>query len=217
MAQHNRKAGEALGKFVRAQAIIFVNGDMLMVPELIEATKWALRQKTEPHMFLVGRKFSTDRFQNRRIDFSDDSWVLEVRRTAIANSYPHRPLWLDLYAQDYFVWTADGGIGDVHAMPEFYLGVAGYDNWLVARAIANARNTFNADLSRVVPALHQSHPATAHRFEYNKNQHNLMRAGDWRVGATTNTTYFLRFCHETKYVTGVFVADRLNVFLQACV
>ena len=66
--------------------------------------------------------------------------------------------------QDYFITTRSGVERLVRQMPDFVIGRAGFDNWLVCRAIKGPGWTV-IDASRTVTARHQVTTASPSRGE----------------------------------------------------
>lgn len=158
-------AGEMLAKLLRVDAVTFVNSDIILPREFVAAVDVAMEKKTTQKMLLVGRRCKTDAYVNKKIDFTNDRWRKHLLDVAIDHGFPHSHNWVDLYSQDYFVWTP-GTFGELPAsLPPFVLGINGYDNWLVATAILDA-NTFTGDFTLVVPAMHQNHPDSPHRESF---------------------------------------------------
>lgn len=103
-------------------------------------------------------------------------------------------------SQDYFVTTRDGFPWEL--VPDFVVGRAGYDNWLVAKALELQITTVDATSS--ILAFHQSDSEgnfawKAHNSERHINFELAVEMDDYyKVGHTDCTPYVTKLCNSTS-------------------
>lgn len=129
-------AGEDIVCYMNSD--VMVGDDFVMVPQQIN--------KKYEEFVIVGQRW--DVRIDWEIDFSKD-WRTMLQNHARKYAKLH-PEW----GMDYFIWQ-----GDIYDnIPDFMVGVVGFDNWLVWKAIYDGALVLNA--TDVISIIHQEHGGT---------------------------------------------------------
>ncbi len=124
-----------------APLLVYVNADILLMPDLVEA---ALQVKAKVEKFLiVGQRWDLDATQP--LDFSD-GWVDHLQKDAHTRGELHRPM-----GSDYFIFPRECFVD----MPDFAIGRAGWDNWMIYKSREKGWATVDATASIMI--IHQNH------------------------------------------------------------
>ncbi len=121
--------------------LAYVNADILLMPDILSAAKAALAQFDK--FLLIGQRWDLD--VTEPLDFSGD-WVKALRERAVRDGKLHPPA-----GSDYFIFPKDG----FREMPEFAIGRAGWDNWMIFQSRFLSWPTI--DCTRDVMIVHQNH------------------------------------------------------------
>ena len=145
----------------------YVNGDILLLPDIVEATRQIAAQVNEPFL-LIGQRWDLE--VTEQIDFSP-GWERRLRAEAQDRGLLHRPA-----GSDYFVFPRSAFV----EMPDFAIGRAGWDNWMIYHARQQGWPVI--DGTPAVMILHQNHdyshlPGGKPHYDHQESQQNMARAG----------------------------------------
>lgn len=121
--------------------LAYVNADILLMPDIVTAAKAAASQFDK--FLLIGQRWDLD--VTEPLDFNVD-WVHSLRERAVRDGKLHPPA-----GSDYFIFPKDG----FREMPEFAIGRAGWDNWMIFQSRFLGWPTI--DCTRDVMIVHQNH------------------------------------------------------------
>jgi hypothetical protein len=133
---------ETAQRAAQREMLCYVNADIILVGDLLEAVRQVSRRRRE--FLMVGCRWDVDIME--RLDFGQPGWEQELRSYARQRGRLHEPTGLD-----YFVFTR--GVFD--DLPPFALGRTVWDNWLIYRARSRGVPVIDATLT--VTVLHQNH------------------------------------------------------------
>jgi hypothetical protein len=145
----------------------YVNGDILLLPDIVNATRQIAAQVSGPFL-LIGQRWDLDVLDLR--DFSP-GWEAHLRLDVQGRGQLHRPA-----GSDYFVFPRSAFL----EMPEFAIGRAGWDNWMIYHA--RQRGWPVIDGTPSVMIVHQSHdyshlPGGKPHYDHQESQQNMAIAG----------------------------------------
>lgn len=133
---------ENANRLCQADLLMFSNTDMIFFPETLDMVL-DLR-KREKEFVLLGQRHDLD--VNTAIDFSE-RWPASLKALVHSKAHPHT-----LGGSDYFIFPK----GLFRHLPDFAIGRAGWDNWMIYHAISQGWLTLDATPSLM--AVHQNHP-----------------------------------------------------------
>lgn len=143
--------------------LLYVNADILLMPDLIEALDDVSTQLNQ--FLLVGQRWDLE--LHDPFDYSGD-WVSRLRREIRARGRLHPP-----GGSDYFLFPRTC----YTSLPDFAIGRAGWDNWMIFHALQQGWEV--VDASHDVTIVHQDHDY-AHlpggQIHYNLEESNQNRA-----------------------------------------
>jgi hypothetical protein len=119
----------------------YVNGDILLMPNFVEVARVVAAQAES--FLVVGRRWDLD--VTRRMKFNLN-WDRCLRGETRARGKLHAPV-----GSDYFIFPREL-FSDV---PDFAIGRAGWDNWMIYHALQQGWPVIDATASLMV--VHQSH------------------------------------------------------------
>lgn len=136
--------------------LAYVNADVLLLPDFVESARYLLAleggapapgedaqpEKTRPFL-VVGQRWDLD--VKELLDFSP-GWAENLRARVQSNGRLHLPA-----GSDYFIFPRDC-FTDV---PDFAIGRAGWDNWMIYRA--RCLGWPAVDATTAIMVIHQSH------------------------------------------------------------
>lgn len=125
----------------RSPLLAYVNGDMLFTSDLVAGAQVALN--TANHFLLVGRRWDLD--LTTALDFSGN-WETNLRELTRSRGQLHPP-----QGSDYFVFPRE----QFNDMPDFAIGRAGWDNWMIY--FARQQGWPVIDSTPSILAVHQNH------------------------------------------------------------
>jgi len=140
--------------FERAQAIgrhdllCYANCDIVLLPDFRAALE-KVKEKRQ-RFLMVGRRWDTE--ITEPLAFERPGWDREVRELALRSGRRRTPDWID-----YFAFSRGTYGGDI---PEFAIGRACWDNWLMWKVVTSGNVV--VDASRMVVAVHQNHDYSHH-------------------------------------------------------
>ena len=147
--------------------LAYVNGDILLLQDLLDATRQIASQVNGPFL-LIGQRWDLDVLD--LLDFSH-GWEMRLRTDVQARGQLHRPA-----GSDYFVFPRSA----FQEMPEFAIGRAGWDNWMIYHARQQGWPVIDGTPS--VTIVHQSHdyshlPGGRPHYDHQESQQNMAKAG----------------------------------------
>jgi hypothetical protein len=151
-------------------SLVYVNADILLVPDLVEAARQVMSMAKK--FLLVGQRWDLD--VTVPLDFSGD-WSARLQLDARARGKLHRPM-----GSDYFIFPRDCFTN----MPEFAIGRAGWDNWMIYKARKEGCVTVDATTSIMI--IHQNHdyshlPGGQPHYKLPETHENIRLAGGREV------------------------------------
>lgn len=146
--------------------LCIINADMLLMPDFVEAARRArvLRDK----FVLLSQRWDLDVTQP--IEFSD-GWEGRLRSTVQREGSLHRPA-----GSDFFLFPRS----TFHEIPNFTIGRAGWDNWMISKARKEKWTVI--DCTPSVMIVHQNHdyshlPGGKPHYEHPDTNENIRLAG----------------------------------------
>ena len=121
--------------------LAYVNADILLLPDFVNSAQ-ALQATAKPFL-AVGQRWDLE--VTGVLDFGE-GWVAELRQKIQASGSLHPPAGSDyfLYPRDCFPW-----------MPDFAIGRAGWDNWMIYQARRQGWPVVDATAD--IQIAHQNH------------------------------------------------------------
>jgi hypothetical protein len=121
--------------------LVYVNADILLTLDLVDSARNVMAQVKK--FLMVGQRWDLD--VTVPFDFSGD-WSARLQLDARTRGELHRPM-----GSDYFIFPRDCFTD----MPEFAIGRAGWDNWMIYKARKEGWATVDATDSIMI--VHQNH------------------------------------------------------------
>jgi hypothetical protein len=145
----------------------YVNGDILVMPDLVEAIRQIAAQVSGPFL-LIGQRWDLDVVE--LLEFSP-GWEARLRADVQMRAQLHRPA-----GSDYFVFPRAAFV----EMPDFAIGRAGWDNWMIYHARQQGWPVIDGTPSVMI--VHQSHdyshlPGGRPHYDHQESQQNMAKAG----------------------------------------
>jgi hypothetical protein len=145
----------------------YVNGDILLLPDVLEATRQIAGQISGPFL-LIGQRWDLD--VRELLDFSP-GWEGRLRADVQARGQLHRPA-----GSDYFIFPRSA----FAEMPDFAIGRAGWDNWMIYHARQQGWPVIDGTPSVMI--IHQNHdyshlPGGKPHYDHQESHLNVSRAG----------------------------------------
>jgi hypothetical protein len=125
----------------QAPILAYLNADIMVMPDFLEAARQVASQADK--FLVVGRRWDLDVRQD--LDFSPD-WASRLRDEVKARGRLH-----GLAGSDYFIFPRPLLVD----MPDFAVGRAGWDNWVIYQAWCSGWMVVDATSSVMV--IHQDH------------------------------------------------------------
>jgi len=152
------------------EIMIYLNADIMLLPEVLGVIDSV--QKLEKDFLLVGRRWDLDLKQG--IDFTAD-WLEEIERQLGEIGKLH-----SMAAMDYFIFPRHL----FHNIPNFAIGRAGWDNWMILHAIQQPWPVIDITPSNRV--IHQNHdyrhlPNGVMHYDLEESSRNVILAGGMRT------------------------------------
>jgi hypothetical protein len=146
--------------------LCIVNADMILMPDLVEAARQVLRQKEE--FVMLSRRWDYDITQP--IEFNS-GWENRLRSTVQSQGALHRPA-----GSDTFLFPKSC----YQDIPDFAIGRAGWDNWMIYKAGVEKWPVI--DCTPSVMIVHQNHdyahlPDAKPHYEHPDTDENIRLAG----------------------------------------
>ena len=124
-----------------APLLMVVNADIVLFPDLLRTARQVQGQVGE--FVLAGQRWDLD--VTEYLQFSE-GWEDRLRVEASTRGELHRPS-----GSDYFLFTR----GAYQEVPNFTIGRAGWDNWMIYQAVSQPWKAFDATPS--ITIVHQNH------------------------------------------------------------
>jgi hypothetical protein len=146
--------------------LAYLNTDMLVFPDFLETAKMVARQAKE--FLVIGQRWDLN--VKSIMDYSA-GWETRLRDEVIQKGKLHRPA-----GSDYFIFPRD----IFREIPDFAIGRAGWDNWMIYQARQQGWRVIDATPSLMV--IHQEHhynhlPGGQPHFNLEESQRNMALAG----------------------------------------
>lgn len=150
-----------------APLLAYVNADILLMPDLVSSAQKVARQV--PSFLIMGQRWDLD--ITEPLEFSA-GWVGELRERVFTYGKLHPPA-----GSDYFIFPRDMFID----MPNFAIGRAGWDNWMIYHACKQGWAA--VDATQDVMIVHQNHdyrhlPGGRPHYDQDESLQNIQRARD---------------------------------------
>ena len=149
--------------------LICVNGDIILLPEIVQSVRRIAAGLPAGQPFLlIGQRWDLEITQ--RLDFSA-GWDERLRADVKARGKLHPPAGSDYFAFPRTAFTA---------MPDFAIGRAGWDNWMIYHARQQGWPVIDGTPS--VTIIHQNHdyshlPGGRPHYDLPESQDNMAMAG----------------------------------------
>ncbi len=121
--------------------LAYVNADILIMPDLVEAARRI--SSLADRFLIVGQRWNLD--VQEALDFNP-GWVERLKADLDRRGWLHPPR-----GSDYFIFPRQCFTN----IPDFAIGRAGWDNWMIYHAIQSGMLTLDATPS--VSVIHQNH------------------------------------------------------------
>jgi len=173
---------EEIGRHARGRAICYVNADIILLPDLIEAL--ALAQHEFERFLLVARRWNIE--LERELSF-ESGWDAKLRRFVHDEGELLAPKWIDIFVFSPALYPQ---------MPEFAIGRCYWDNWLIFEARRLGVSTIDATEGTTI--AHQNHGyaggvtiADIRQSPQGKRNFYLAGDGHYRLGQTSDATHLI--------------------------
>ena len=127
--------------------LAYVNADMLLLPDILQATRTL--SQTGANFLMVGQRWDLDMLQadgsTQELPFQQ-GWEQALRDLVRQRGQLHPPA-----GSDYFIFPRQGFV----QMPDFAIGRAGWDNWMIYAARKQGWRV--VDATQAVQVIHQNH------------------------------------------------------------
>lgn len=149
--------------------LAYVNGDILLLPDILQATRQISNALPAGQSFLlIGQRWDLD--VKELLDFSQ-GWEQRLQRRVREQGQLHAPA-----GSDYFVFPRMA----FSDMPDFAIGRAGWDNWMIYHALERGWPVVDGTPSVMI--IHQSHdyshlPGGRPHYNLAESQKNMQIGG----------------------------------------
>lgn len=173
--------------------LAYVNADILLMPDFVTTARRAA--ETRQHFLLVGQRWDLDVTEPLAFDAG---WDVELRQLAQTKGRLHPPA-----GSDYFIFPKD----EFREMPQFAIGRAGWDNWMIYWARRQGWPVVDASANIFI--IHQNHdyahlPGGKPHYRQPESIDNIRMAGGRMV-----TRFMLHDCSH-RMQDGKITAVRLS-------
>ncbi len=150
--------------------LAYVNADILLLPDFVEQAERVMA--LAKHFLLVGQRWDLDIRED--LDFSV-GWQGRLRSDCAARGQLHKPM-----GSDYFIYPR----ACFQSIPDFAIGRAGWDNWMIYQARLQGWKTIDATLG--IQIIHQNHdyghlPGGQAHYHLPETDENVRLAGGRRA------------------------------------
>lgn len=152
-----------------APLLMVVNADIVLFPDLLRAARRVYKQVNE--FVLAGQRWDLD--VTEPLDFSE-GWEDRLRADVSASGELHKPA-----GSDYFLFTR----GAYQEVPNFTIGRAGWDNWMIYQAVSQPWKALDATPS--ITIVHQNHdyrhlPGGEIHYRHPESKRNVELGGGYK-------------------------------------
>jgi len=161
--------------------LAYVNADILLVPDFVEITRQVASQSDR--FLVVGQRWDLE--VTHSLDFLPN-WEHRLRADTQTRGELHRPA-----GSDYFIFPRNLFLD----MPNFAIGRAGWDNWMIYQALQNRWHVIDATPDLMI--IHQNHdyshlPDGKPHYDHKETQINAALGGGMQnMYMTLDTNYEL--------------------------
>jgi hypothetical protein len=161
--------------------LAYVNADILLTPDFMEIARKVASQVE--NFLIVGQRWDLD--ITRTLDF-DGSWALDLKERTRRQGELHPPA-----GSDYFIFPRSL----FRDMPDFAVGRAGWDNWMIYQALNRGWHVIDATPSLMI--IHQNHdyshlPGGLPHYDLEETKINAALGGGYaKMYITLDTNYEL--------------------------
>ena len=165
----------------RSPYLCYVNADILFLPDLLAATR--IVSQSEGAFLVIGQRWDLD--IRRPIDFSN-GWEERLSRQVKERGSLHPPA-----GSDYFIFPRES----FRDLPDFAVGRAGWDNWMISYALKNKWAVLDATQS--ITIIHQDHDyrhlpgGQAHYNAEESDDNRRLAGGKANMGLVIDANYRL--------------------------
>ncbi|NWG08325.1 MAG: hypothetical protein HXY35_16740 [Chloroflexi bacterium] len=150
--------------------LCIINADIILFPDFVEAAKQSMKLRDK--FVLMGRRWDLD--LTRPIEFTKD-WEYQLQTIVHSQGTLHRPA-----GSDYFLFPRVC----YEDIPDFAIGRAGWDNWMIYKARKEGWATVDATPSIMI--VHQNHdyshlPGGQPHYKHPETDVNIQLAGGREV------------------------------------
>lgn len=161
--------------------LAYVNADIMLMPEIVEATQLVATQCQR--FLIVGQRWDLE--VRSPLSF-EKGWDQALREQTIQKGEIHPPA-----GSDYFIFPR----GLFLDMPDFAIGRAGWDNWMIFHAIESG--WYVIDATDTIMVIHQNHdyghlPGGIPHYDLEETRVNALLGGGYaNMFMTLDTNYEL--------------------------
>lgn len=164
----------------QAALLAFVNADIIVMPEFLDVSLGVAQQKDQ--FLIVGQRWDMEILEE--LDFSQ-GWEALLRERITTEAKLHLPA-----GSDYFIFPATC----FQSIPDFTVGRAGWDNWMLYFARRERWPVVNA--TRTIHIIHQKHdyshlPNSLPHYRHSESGENVRLAGGRRTIFSLHDTDYL--------------------------
>lgn len=146
--------------------LAYLNTDMLIFPDFLEIAREVAKQAKD--FLVIGQRWDLE--VHSLLDFSN-GWENRLREEVRINGRQHRPAGSDYFIFPRHIFTE---------IPEFAIGRAGWDNWMIYHARQQGWMVVDATPSLMI--IHQEHgynhlPGGQPHYNLDESQRNMALAG----------------------------------------
>ncbi|OGO28910.1 MAG: hypothetical protein A2Z16_04875 [Chloroflexi bacterium RBG_16_54_18] len=176
--------------------LVFVNADIILMNDLVKAVSTVSRSLSNNNLqenksfLMIGQRWDLE--IGRLLEFSS-GWEQQLKNEIRVNGQLHAPA-----GSDYFVFPREA----FTEIPEFAIGRAGWDNWMIYQARLNRWPVIDATPSVMV--IHQNHDYShlpggiAHYNQYESQQNQELAGGLSHMYMLLDATHQLSHGHLHK-------------------
>lgn len=166
----------------QSPCLMYSNADILFMPDLMDTVRLLMREKDK--FLSVGQRYDLD--VREAILFSN-GWAESLAQRVQADAILHRQT-----GSDYFIYPRSC----FKEIPDFAVGRAGWDNWMIYRA--RYQHWPVVDASKAITVIHQNHdyahlPGGRRHYEQPESAVNVKLAGGRRtIFRLTDATHVIK-------------------------
>jgi hypothetical protein len=166
-------AFESVRKFAGRDTLAYVNADMILMQDFIDAVK----KIDLPSFLMIGRRWDLN--VDREMHFHNGNWQEDLRYRVRSEGKLH-----GLSGIDYFVFPRHWE----HNLPPFAVGRPGWDNWLIFHA--RTLKVPVIDATACLTAVHQNHESV-YRTRKREVEENIRIGGLDRMSTIRDADWIL--------------------------